>query len=359
MAQQPPNIEILQDSVIVDTDVHLSRGILPEEVAEHLVEPYRGNVLSPYTRGGSFWDPYMGGKIENKRIDNPKDIDETLVQEFQIDYPLLNPLAGIAKHPQPDYATEVMKARNNVMIEKFLDPSDHLGLALIDFHEPDKAAEEIDRLSKEKQVVGCFVESTGSMYPLGTPKYDIIYQAAEDNEMHVAYHGAAANNFKADFPKQNQGLSQFLSVHTLAHPWSAMLTLTSLIVQGTPEKFPNLNFSFLEAGIGWAPYMMWRLNKEYAIRRSEAPLLTKSPEEYIKDQFYFATQPIGEPNNPTHMRDMIELVGMDSVMFASDYPHWDFDHPSALAKYLQTMYSEEEQEKLLKNNPAEAFNLNI
>src|SRR5699024_10688070 len=145
---------------------------------------------------------------------------------------------------------------------------------------------------------GIFLETYGQQPPRGDPSHDAIYQAAADNGLHIAYHGAAATGFKVDFPIQNQGAERFLAIHTLAHLWQQTLALTSLLVQGVPAKFPELNFIFLEAGISWVPYMMWRLNKEYSMRRSEAPLLEKSPEEYIRDQFYFASQPLGEPNTP-------------------------------------------------------------
>ena len=43
---------------------------------------------------------------------------------------------------------------------------------------------------------------------------------------------------------------------------------------------------------------------------------------------FFATQPIEEPE---HLGDMATLMGLfggeDNVVFASDWPHHDFDHP--------------------------------
>jgi hypothetical protein len=103
--------------------------------------------------------------------------------------------------------------------------------------------------------------------------------------------------------------------------------------------------------------MMYRLNKEYSIRKSEAPLLEKSPEQYVRDQFYFGSQPLGEPEDPEHMGQLIEMVGEDSVCFASDYPHWDFDHPDALDSHLRSQYTEEERNQVLYENPKEAYGL--
>ena len=67
--------------------------------------------------------------------------------------------------------------------------------------------------------------------------------------------------------------------------------------------------------------------------------ITKTPEEYIKDQFYISTQPVGEPNNQEDMRKIMEVIGFDRMMFSSDYPHFDFDHPEGLEKFLRVKYT--------------------
>jgi len=57
------------------------------------------------------------------------------------------------------------------------------------------------------------------------------------------------------------------------------------------------------------------------MRRIEPPLLRKPPEEYVRDQFYFASQPLGEPQNPKHLRQVIDVLGTDCLMLSADYPH--------------------------------------
>jgi predicted TIM-barrel fold metal-dependent hydrolase len=137
------------------------------------------------------------------------------------------------------------------------------------------------------------------------------------------------------------------------------MTLTSLVVHGVPEKFPGLDFVVLEAGIGWVPYMMFRLNKEVAMRQSEVPLLEKQPEEYVREAFYFASQPLGEPMTPEHMQSLIDMVGIESLLFATDYPHWDFDHPSELDRHLRSRFSESERKKVLHENACDVFGLPV
>lgn len=118
-----------------------------------------------------------------------------------------------------------------------------------------------------------------------------------------------------EFPRQNQALNKFLQVPALAHTWSLELTLVSLVTEGVPERFHRLNFVFLEAGVGLVPYTMYRLNKEYSIRRSEAQLFERSPEKYVRESFYFVTQPLSEPNNPE------QICTITSRTYQNEPPH--------------------------------------
>lgn len=362
MASQTIATEVLESNTIIDTDVHLSRGISVEDLARHLDDPHKNRVLAKgrYPDStGSDWDPYMGGKIETRRLDSPRTIQEDLVEQFHVDHPILNTISGCTRLADSEFAAALMPANNNVILEKFLDPSEFYGLGVVTPQTPHRAAEEIDRIGDEKQIVGLFIETFAQDPPIGDPTYDPLYEAAEDNDLNIAFHGAAASGFKDDFPIQNRGLEKFLEVHTLAHPWQSMLAFVSILVQGIPVKFPELNFSFLESGISWVPYMMWRLDKEYSMRRSEAPLLEARPSEYVKDRFFFASQPLGEPGSPEQMEQMIDIIGADSIMFASDYPHWDFDSPDELGQYLDRTFSEEAQQKMLTDTPAEAFGITV
>ena len=352
--------KLAENTPIVDTDIHVISGLKDEDVARYLDEPYKSWLLNPRNGLGRERDPYMGGKIEQRGIDGPTQLRKELVGEMHIDNPIINPFARLSNYHQTDLATALMQGYNKALIDLYLDElDDFYGMIELAPQEPDKAAEEIDKYADNDQIVGAWILSSGPQPPLGDPTYDVMYQAAEDNGLAIAYHGAGPGAFPREFPKQDLGLERMMSVHTVAHPWNQMLTLTSLLVQGAPVKFPDLNFAFLEAGISWVPYLMFRLNKEHAMRRSEAPLLEKTPEEHIRDSFYFSSQPLGEPNNQQHMQDLISILGPENIMFASDYPHWDFDHPEGMDKHLRTTFSSEERDQVLHKTASEVFGLKV
>lgn len=345
----------LADTTIIDSDIHLR---VQKDVADYASTPYDKMLDSnPFVSSG--WDRYLGGKIEPKTVHGPDDIQQTLCEEFHVDYPVVNTFARLGRCNQTDLAVNLAPAFNDLLIDQYLDAYDHFrGLMTVAPHEPDKAAEEIDRVADNDQIVGVYIDSTGSYPPLGDSTYDVMYQACEDNDLPICYHGNGGG-FVSDFNVQNKGVETFLEVHVLSHLWSQTLTLTSLIVNGTPVKFPDLDFVILEAGVAWIPYFMYRLNKEYSIRRSEAPLLEKSPEEYIRERFYFSTQPIGEPNDPSELAQIIDIVGTDRLMFSTDYPHWDFDHPEGLDKYIRTTFSKEERDQVLHGTASNVFGIDV
>ena len=352
--------EIIRSSTIADTDVHVISGLEPDVVDPYVEPPHQGWLTNPRTGLLPERDPYMQGKIEPRTVSGPDELDAELRGEFHVDHPVINPFAGLSKYHDHALATALMRGYNRAMIDTFLDGYDQFrGMIEVAPQQPTKAAEEIDDMADEDRIVGVWLLSTGASPPLGDPKYDPIYRAAEDNGLPVAYHGAGPGAFHREFPIHDMGMQSLMEIHSLAHPWNQMQTLVSLTVNGAFVKFPDVEFVFLESGIGWLPYMMFRLNSEYGMRRMEAPLLERLPEEYIRESCYVSTQPLGEPLRSTHMHHLIEMVGADNIMFASDYPHWDFDHPDALDRHLREMFDEEQRDKVLFENANQVYNLGL
>jgi predicted TIM-barrel fold metal-dependent hydrolase len=78
---------------------------------------------------------------------------------------------------------------------------------------------------------------------------------------------------------------------------------------------------------------MWRMDKYFNEYRRHVPFLQQRPSDYMKERMWFATQPIEEPDDPKDLVATIDLLGgPERVLFASDWPHHDFDHPRAIMK---------------------------
>lgn len=359
---------VFGDQLIVDADVHCAH-YEPEtgaQVAEQMEWPY-DILLDPnenYTmRTGPSTGHYgqLQGRlksIDQAVADPSEDIDGPLLDDLGIDHPILNILGRFDMYSEKEMVPDWNRATNNMFLDHFLDANeDYFGLAPLQTRIPDKAAEEVDRIGEENQIVGVMIHAGGQWSGLGDPKFDQIWEAVEDNDLTVAFNGSF-NGYMMQMPDIFRGMANKSEINALQYPWSMMWTLSSLIANGTPVKFPDLNFVCLDAGISWVPYTMARLNREYSTWRSQVPLLEEMPEHYIRDQFYFGTQPMDEFAHQADVASFIELIGADSLLFSTNHPFVDEEDLQILEETLGELSSEDRQ-KIFAENAIEAFGLPI
>ena len=98
------------------------------------------------------------------------------------------------------------------------------------------------------------------------------------------------------------------------------------------------------------------LDSEYLKRTSEAPLLTRCPSEYIKEM-YFTSQPL-EMDHPELLQSTLKAIEAETqLLYASDWPHWDFDLPAAILAF--PFLSDRAKRNILGLNAARLFNLDV
>ena len=130
--------------------------------------------------------------------------------------------------------------------------------------------------------------------------------------------------------------------------------LMSMIFEGLFERYRDLKIVLIECGFGWLPALGWRLDKHWKRMRDEVPHLARAPSEYIREHFYVSTQPMEETEDSTHVLDAMRWIGFDRLLFASDYPHWDFDDP---AMALPPGLGEDARRMVLSENARTVYRL--
>lgn len=182
--------------------------------------------------------------------------------------------------------------------------------------------------------------------------YDPIYQAGQDADLPAVLHSVTIVH--PNFPHNTHHFETEMGKHTIGHGFSIMANLVSMVTTGVPVRFPDLRIAFTEADVVWVPYIMHRLDKEYLERRREVPYLDFRPSHYVK-KFYYATQPVEEPENPQDLVTLIQLYsGEETTMFASDRPHHDFDHPR---KVYQLPFTQDARRKIMGENALRFFKI--
>ena len=149
------------------------------------------------------------------------------------------------------------------------------------------------------------------------------------------------------YPITAGGWPSYYIEEMTGHAQSCQAQVTSLVLEGVFERFPDLRVVFIESGFAWLPALGWRLDTHWKKLKAENPALKRLPSEYIREHIYVTTQPMEEPERPRHLLDLFDWIGWDRLLFASDYPHWDYDDP---AHCLPGGATEEQRRKLFLAN---------
>jgi predicted TIM-barrel fold metal-dependent hydrolase len=270
------------------------------------------------------------------------------LNELRVDIGVIFPdnLLLLAALRDADYAVALARAYNRWLTQEWLGEDNGLtGAIVAPSQNPILAAEEIRRYAGHKNVAAIYLPSCCLDLLYGNRCYDPVYEAAQETGLPVMLHSVTA--IFPVFPFNLNCFTTMFSAHIASHGFSMAANLLSIMETGVPARYPKLKIGFSESGIAWVPWIMMRMDKEYRERRRELPFLTDLPSTYVREMF-FASQPIEEPENMQQMATVLSLFGGErSVMFASDWPHHDFDHPS---KVLQIPVSAEIQRGLLSDN---------
>ncbi len=182
-----------------------------------------------------------------------------------------------------------------------------------------------------------------TMRTLGDPAYEPLWTQAERLGISVGIHeGGGA------LPRVTDGrfTSQF-ACHT-NHVMEQMLAFLAVLESGVLERHPTLQFAFLEAGCGWLPFWLWRLDEiEYKTNGlTVAANVKMKPSEYFRRQCYVSMEV--EP----YLGGLIDYIGGERILFASDYPHPDHE-PDMAAQIVEMegLVTKPVLKKILFDNP--------
>lgn len=355
---------------IIDVDIHHTWAS-PDELNPYL-DPRARELVAPAEGVGVSIDPvipqypHSNGTVlrvdafsESGRL--PGSDLETLQRQhldpFGVEVGILTYGIGLnAGVANPWLGTELARAANRWTVERWLESGEErlFGTVLIPTQLPEDGAAEIRAVGKNPRMAGALLVANGLGKSFGHPIYDPIFAAAAEMELPLLMHSGGdqlpggTHHIAGGMPL---GRMEFTTLGTQ----SAAMHLASLIVHGVFERYPSLTYIVVESGVAWLPPFAWRLDQMVDELRRESDWVRRLPSEYLREHVRISTQPIETTPDRGQLIDALEgFEGIERMLlFASDYPHWDADSPTWLARRLPDEWGQ----RVFHDNAAKALRL--
>jgi uncharacterized protein len=336
----------MKDLFIIDADGHVTES---EASVQRFMRPEFRREIRPSVDP---WDRSQGGKL-GKHNEDPHvqlaDLDQEGI-DVQVIYP-----TNLSNNANPDTprALEWARAYNDWLAEFCaVNPNRLKGVATIALQDVDVAVREVRRAVEELGHVAVMMPTNVMDRDIGRQEFWPFYEEVERLGIPLAVHGGinAATRVHGRYDK-------FISVHTLSFPVECMMALVGLVFAGVPEKFPKMKIAVLEGCCGWIPFLMDRMDEEFEKQGwRDSPMLKRKPSEYLaSDRFYYSIE-IEESMVP----HVIDRIGVERLLWASDYPHWDTSWPHSVSHFLsRTDISDADKRTMLGDNPASLYGLEV
>lgn len=307
--------------------------------------PYR-NVDAPYSdlgmqlaRGPKFPGPRKdaippsGGPTGS----NVEYFKKHYLDQHPVEVAILLPLQPLRVDAfvNPDEAAMIVAGYNDCFADKWLSVDGRFRLAMVVApQDPALAVAEIERFGPKRGVVGIMMPLLNVW--LGDRRFYPIYDAAQELGLPLILHPNGQESDWVGSPVFAGGTPGFHAERYALFGQFATSNLTSLIFEGIFERFPKLKVVFTEFGWTWVPPLLWRLDATWKAARSTMPWVRKSPTEYVLDHIRFTSEPAIEAPNDLYTSQILTMMDASRTMlFSSDYPHWDADEPDFVFRFLE------------------------
>lgn len=362
--------ERVQDERIIDGDFHLNPKF--EDVIDYMDDPVVQEKFemsghppkANYMYAGYATEGMDYGLLSQGVARDGEDILEAR-EDVNTDVPVVTP--GHNQMPTIQYPvlkTAFARAYNDYVLDRVTPVDDDVkAMLMLPQWDPEAAVEELDRVGDEKDFVAAY-GWVGFNEPLGNPKFDPVFEKLVELDLPLTLHAAGPT-----FPKQSpigREMRTWTEEFGLGTGATAIMNTGNMIVRGVFDKFPDLDVVYQEIGLSWIPFASLRLDEFYQdhpedlciderMYAEDKKYLDRLPSEYIRDNFYFCTQPICLPSNSRHLKALLEMCYADETfVFSSDWPHHTFDVPEWA---FRNPIDDDMRERIFRTNAEEVFRL--
>ncbi len=224
------------------------------------------------------------------------------------------------------------------------------GVLIVSGRDIDGSLEEIRRWGKSRWAWGVLPWAPYGM-PLDHSDLEPIWAAAQEHDLVVALHTVTAMP-----PYSPGGLDTWENMflqRSAAHPWCGMRNMAALMGSGVLDRYPRLRIGTLEAGHGWLPFWLARIDEHAETCKGAIQELKHKPSEYVKSGRYFQSIEIHEGDKITN--SVSDLLGDSVLMYGSDYPHGESRWPESVNTVMDWSMPQERKRKLLWDNAVKCY----
>jgi predicted TIM-barrel fold metal-dependent hydrolase len=245
---------------------------------------------------------------------------------------ILNPLTSGQGATNPALSAAITHATNEWQTAEWTSLDKRLrGSVVVPYEDTAASVKEIELRAPDTDFAQVLLLSR-TAEPLGQRRYWPIYEAAAAAGLAVGIHAFG----NGGWPNTAGGWGSYYIEEMVGHAQAQQALLVSMILEGVFEAIPGLKVVLVEGGLAWAASLAWRLDAQWRKLKQEVPYLKRAPSEYMRTNVWFTTQPIEEPEPRSQLAETLDWIGWDRVLFATDYPHWDFDDPAHALPFRMT-----------------------
>jgi predicted TIM-barrel fold metal-dependent hydrolase len=374
LAHAARDVEMDIPRFIVDVDAHVTETAFWSDIVERIdndvlrqmAASFREKRGSPpgllnHQPGMNYQDvygriPHQVGLMEDTDPGGPHPLVQLVRRamdsmgiHYQVIFP--TPMLLLGMHPQSEVEVALGRAFNRWVTQDVLPQDTRIkGLVYLPFNDPEQSYQVAREFADAPGVIGFTVTATRNR-PVHDNAYMKLYAFLEEIGKPLAFHAG----FHWGDPSTLQ-LNRFISMHAITFAYYNLIHLTNWVINGLPERFPKLKVIWVESGLAWVPFIMQRLDHEFLMRPSEAPLLKRLPSDYIREMF-FTSQPL-ERTDLALTKSTFDAIHADSqLLYSSDWPHWDFDLPGSITTL--PFLDESAKKNILGLNAARLFGLPV
>jgi predicted TIM-barrel fold metal-dependent hydrolase len=219
-----------------------------------------------------------------------------------------------------DLAKLCISAYNDFILDEWcaFAPDRQIPLMMVPFWDVEASVREIARTAAKGARSISFIEAP---HKLGLPSYhtdhwDPILRACEERQLPLSMHFGSGGMPLGLAPDGDF----FISIALFGV--NSMNATVDLLFSGMFYKFPNLKVALSEGGIGWMPYILERMDYSWGRHKYWCNVnADKVPSELFREHIYgcFIADQSGIEQR--------HRIGIDNIMFESDYPHSDSNWP--------------------------------